>query len=99
MPLFRYVPQPVIGAVLVPVAMGMIKIDVYRHYWRVDKPSLLITLIVWAVCVFIDPTYAIVVAVLFGLLRSARNEGDVAPARWQRRRSRARAPQSASTSR
>ena len=33
MNLFRYVPQPVIGAVLVPVAMGMIKIDVYRHYW------------------------------------------------------------------
>ena len=64
-------PQPVIGAVLVPVAIGMIKLDVYRHYWRVDKPSLLITLIVWAVCVFIDPTYAIVVAILFGLLRSA----------------------------
>lgn len=55
--------------------MGMIKIDVYRHYWRVDKPSLLITLIVWAVCVFVDPTYAIVVAILFGLLRSACAHG------------------------
>jgi MFS superfamily sulfate permease-like transporter len=82
MSFFRYVPQPVIGAVLVPVAMGMVKIDVYRHYWRVDKPSLLITFITWAVCVFVDPTYAILVAILMGLLRSARNEGHVAPARW-----------------
>jgi hypothetical protein len=82
MPLFRFVPQPVIGAVLVPVAIGMIKPSTYAHYWRVDKPSLLITFITWAVCVFLDPTYAIVVAILFGLLRSARNEGAVAPARW-----------------
>jgi len=82
MPLFRFVPQPVIGAVLVPVAIGMIKPSVYLHYWRVDKPSLLITFITWAVCVFLDPTYAIFVAILFGLLRAARNEGFVAPARW-----------------
>jgi len=82
MPLFKYVPQPVIGAVLVPVAIGMIKLDLYRHYWRVDKPSLLICFITWAVCVFIDPTYAIIVAILMGLLRSARNEGAAAPARW-----------------
>ena len=84
MNLFRYVPQPVIGAVLVPVALGMIKIDVYRHYWRVDKPSLLITFLTWAVCVFLDPTYAIGVAILAGLVRAARNEGFVAPARWSR---------------
>ena len=37
----------------------------------------------WAVCVFLDPTYAIVVAILFGLLRSARNEKEVAPGRWR----------------
>ena len=49
---------------------------------RVDKPSLLITFITWAVCVFLDPTYAILVAILLGLLRAAHNEGYVAPARW-----------------
>lgn len=78
-PFFKFLPQPVIGAVLVPVALSMIKIAVYTHYWKNDTSSFLQCMTVFLVCVFVDPTYAIICAILLGTLREAGNMRIVAP--------------------
>jgi len=78
-PFFKFLPQPVIGAVLVPVALSMIKIAVYTHYWKNDTSSFLQCITVFLVCVFVDPTYAIICAILLGTLREAGNMRIVAP--------------------
>ena len=51
----------------------MIKIDVVCSYWKYDKGALLQCMVVFLVCVFLDPTYAIVAAYLMGLWREARS--------------------------
>jgi MFS superfamily sulfate permease-like transporter len=79
-PYFKFLPQPVIGAVLVPVAVSMIKRKVYVHYWKMDKSAFIQCMVVFLVCVFVDPTYAIIVAIILGCLREAGNMRMIAPA-------------------
>jgi MFS superfamily sulfate permease-like transporter len=79
-PFFKFLPQPIIGAVLVPVAVSMIKRKVYVHYWKMDKPAFIQCMVVFLVCVFVDPTYAIIVAIILGCLREAGNMRMIAPA-------------------
>jgi len=57
----------------------MIKIPVYTHYWKMDKSSFLQCMTVFLVCIFVDPTYAIICAILLGTLRESGNMRMIAP--------------------
>jgi MFS superfamily sulfate permease-like transporter len=58
----------------------MIKRKVYVHYWKMDKSAFVQCMTVFLVCVFVDPTYAIIVAIILGCLREAGNMRTIAPA-------------------
>lgn len=71
LPIFSYLPLPVVAALLFQVAIGMIEIKHIKKMWQVDKIAFILTIIVALLCIFMEPTTGIVVGAVFGMLRFA----------------------------
>ncbi len=65
---FKYIPMPVIGGILVFVAIQMIEMEHYLKFWRYEKSSFFVSLLVAIVVIFEDPIIGILLGVSLSLL-------------------------------
>lgn len=65
---FRYIPMPVIAAILVFVAIRMIEVKEFKRMWAVDKTSFWLAVLVAAITIVEDPIVGIVVGAAISLL-------------------------------
>ena len=73
LPAFSYLPLGVVAALLIQVAVGMLA-NVKEHLvdtYNADTPAFRLTLLVALLCVVFDPTAAIVVGSILGLITQA----------------------------
>ena len=68
MPYFKYIPMATIAAILCNVAIGLIEIDHFKHYWHKEKKSFVVAVIVVCLCLLEDPSIAIIVGAGVALL-------------------------------
>lgn len=68
---FEYLPLCVVAALLFQVAVGMIEIKHLTHAYHIDPSAFRLTLLVGFLCLLFDPTVAIVLGAVLGLLNSA----------------------------
>lgn len=73
LPAFGYLPLCVVASLLFQVAVGMIETKHLVHSFVIDRGAFWLTLVVGAACLIFDPTAAIVLGAIAGLLRSAEN--------------------------
>merc|ERR1719384_2063849 len=72
MPIFSYLPQATIAALLVVASVRMVPWSYLIRLWRESKSSLLLCLITAAVCVGEDPVIGLVVGMVLALLDRAK---------------------------
>lgn len=65
---FKYIPLAVIAAILVYVAVQMVETEHYGKLWRYEKSGFLISFIVAAITIIVDPMYGILAGVSIALL-------------------------------
>jgi SulP family sulfate permease len=65
---FKYLPLPIVAAIIVVVAYRMCDFHHIVRFWRMDKGIFIMTLLVASICVLKDPTYGIVVGMVLSLL-------------------------------
>jgi MFS superfamily sulfate permease-like transporter len=71
LPLFKYLPLPIIAAILVMVAVRMLEPDEIKHVYHADKPMFAILCVTAVACVLLDPTQGILIGGFISLLRRA----------------------------
>jgi SulP family sulfate permease len=71
MPVFSYLPQASVAALLVMASVRMAPINYIKELWRNDKGSFNLLIFTTLVCVFLDPVYGLVVGMVVALLRDA----------------------------
>uniref|UniRef100_A0A7N0UDU6 STAS domain-containing protein n=1 Tax=Kalanchoe fedtschenkoi TaxID=63787 RepID=A0A7N0UDU6_KALFE len=69
MPLFRYTPNVVLGAIIVTAVVGLIDIPTAYHIWKVDKFDFLVMLCAFFGVVFIGVQEGLAIAVGISLFR------------------------------
>jgi SulP family sulfate permease len=67
-----FYPFPVIAAILVRVALPLVKIPEFKHLWHIDKVSFLVAIIVTILVVFTNASIAVVVGATLSLLALIR---------------------------
>jgi len=67
--LFKYLPLPVVAAILVSVALRMVEWPEIRQLYAMDKPMFAVAVIVGLVCILEDPTLGIIAGALLGQIR------------------------------
>jgi MFS superfamily sulfate permease-like transporter len=72
MPLFSYLPQATIAALLVVASIRMVPWSYLMRLWQESKSTLLLCLITAAVCVGEDPVIGLVVGMVLALLDRAK---------------------------
>lgn len=65
---FKYLPLPIVAAVIVIVAIRMVDHHHIVRFWKMDKTVFFLTFFVAAICVLIEPTSGIVVGMVLALL-------------------------------
>lgn len=65
---FKYIPLPVVAAILVTVAVRMIEREHLKRMWAIDRTSFIIALAVAAVTIYEDPIIGILVGSTISLL-------------------------------
>lgn len=65
---FRYLPLPVIAAILVMVAIKMIEREHFKRMWDIDKKSFIVAIIVAVITIYEDPIAGILVGSAISLL-------------------------------
>jgi len=73
LPLFGYLPLCVVASLLFQVSCGMVEAKHLLHSWSLDSVAFWLTLVCASLCLIFDPTVAIVVGAVLGLLRNAEN--------------------------
>ena len=69
---FQFIPLPVVSAILVFVAIGMIEKGHFERLWCADRPSFWVALLVALVTILVDPMYGILIGVAVALLLFVR---------------------------
>jgi sulfate permease, SulP family len=81
LPFFSYIPMAVIAAILANTALGLIEIHQFKEFWRREKESFFVAILVLLVTVFEDAGVAVVVGAVVALLlfadRVSRGHFDV----------------------
>jgi len=72
MPVFSYIPQPTIAAILVVASVRMFPRTYLMKLWREDKSALALCLVTAAVCVGEDPVIGLAVGMAIALLAQAK---------------------------
>lgn len=65
---FKYLPMPVIAAILVMVAIKMIEREHFKRMWDVDKKSFWVAMLVAAITIYEDPITGILVGAAISLV-------------------------------
>jgi len=65
---FKYLPLPVIAAILVMVAVKMIEHEHFKRMWNIDKKSFFVAMIVAMITIYEDPIVGILVGSAISLL-------------------------------
>jgi MFS superfamily sulfate permease-like transporter len=65
---FKYLPLPIVAAVIVIVAIRMVDHHHIVRFWKMDKTVFFLTFFVAAICVLAEPTSGIVVRMVLALL-------------------------------
>lgn len=65
---FKYLPLPVIAAILVMVAVRMIEHEHFKRMWNIDKKSFFVAMIVALITIYEDPIVGILVGAAISLL-------------------------------
>mmetsp|Transcript_23307 Transcript_23307/g.51210 ORF Transcript_23307/g.51210 Transcript_23307/m.51210 type:complete len:663 (-) Transcript_23307:190-2178(-) len=71
MPIFSYLPQASVAALLVFASVRMAPIDYIAELWHSDRVSCALLCLTATVCVFSDPVYGLIVGMVIALLRDA----------------------------
>jgi len=71
MPVFSYLPQASVAALLVYASVRMAPIYYTMDLWRNDKGSCALLIVTTLICVFMDPVYGLIVGMIVALLRDA----------------------------
>lgn len=71
LPFFTYIPMAVIAALLVNTALGLIETNVFKEFWRHEKISFAIAVVVALITVFEDAGAGVVIGSLIALLSFA----------------------------
>jgi SulP family sulfate permease len=68
-PVLRYVPRPVLAAVVVAAVMGLVKPATFRRFWRIDRIEATIAFVTFAVTLLSAPRiyWGVLTGVLMGL--------------------------------
>eukprot|EP00928_Gymnodinium_smaydae_P087040 TRINITY_DN7139_c0_g1_i1.p1 TRINITY_DN7139_c0_g1~~TRINITY_DN7139_c0_g1_i1.p1 ORF type:complete len:1095 (+),score=184.92 TRINITY_DN7139_c0_g1_i1:189-3473(+) len=72
MPVFSYLPQATIAAILVVAAVRMCPMSYLKKLWYEDKSELAICLVTAAICVGEDPVIGLAIGMVLALLLSAK---------------------------
>lgn len=73
LPLFGYMPLCIVAALLFQVAVGMVETKHLHHAFHIDRGAFWLTILVGILCFVFDPTTAIVIGAVAGLLRFAES--------------------------
>jgi len=65
---FTYLPMPVIAAILVFIAIQMVDAKNYIKFWRYERASFFISILVAIVMIFKDPTIGILIGISISML-------------------------------
>lgn len=65
---FVYIPLAVIAAILVFVAARMVEVDVFKRFYRYDRKSLILALVVAVITVYQDPIIGLLLGTVASLL-------------------------------
>ncbi|MBY0310352.1 hypothetical protein K2Q16_04380 [Patescibacteria group bacterium] len=68
LPFFSYIPMAVIAAILANTALGLIEVHQFKEFWRREKESFFVAILVLLVTVFEDAGVAVVVGAVVALL-------------------------------
>ncbi len=68
LPYFKFLPLPVIAAILVMVAVKMIEREHFKRMWKVDKKSFWVAILVAVVTIYEDPITGILVGAAISLV-------------------------------
>lgn len=71
MPVFSYLPQAAVAALLVFASIKMAPVHYIAMLWRSDRRSCFLLIMTTSICVFLDPVYGLVVGMVVALLRDA----------------------------
>jgi len=71
MPIFSYLPQASVAALLVYASVRMMPVHYTMDLWRNDKGSCALLIVTALICVFMDPVYGLIVGMIVALLRDA----------------------------
>jgi len=72
LPFFSYIPMVVIAAILVNTALGLLGIDELKHYWKLERQSFAVAILVAIITVFHDAGLAVGIGAIVALLLFAR---------------------------
>jgi len=72
MPVFSYLPQATIAAILVVAAVRMCPVGYLKQLWAEDKTSFVVCLVTAAICVGEDPVIGLAAGMLLAILMSAK---------------------------
>lgn len=67
--LFKYLPLPVVAAILVNVAVRMVEWPEVKLLYKMDKPMFTVAIISGLVCILEDPTMGIIAGAFLGMIR------------------------------
>ncbi|OGG62189.1 hypothetical protein A3C87_01195 [Candidatus Kaiserbacteria bacterium RIFCSPHIGHO2_02_FULL_49_34] len=68
LPFFVYLPAAVIAAMLINTAIGLIEMGTFKEYWKRDKQSFGIAILVAVITIVEDPGLAVLAGVMVALL-------------------------------
>lgn len=68
LPFFAYVPVAVIAAILVNTAIGLIEVDKFKEFWRYEKESFIIGILVAGITILEDAGIAVAIGAAVSLL-------------------------------
>lgn len=71
MPVFSYLPQAAVAALLVFASIRMALVSYIAMLWRNDRRSCFLLILTTCICVFLDPVYGLVIGMVVALLRDA----------------------------
>jgi sulfate permease, SulP family len=66
-PLFAYLPEAALAAVVIHAVWGLIRIEVFHHLWRVDRFDAVVASMVLLGTLLLEPIYAVVLGVAVSL--------------------------------
>eukprot|EP01126_Amoeba_proteus_P066624 TRINITY_DN9685_c0_g2_i2.p1 TRINITY_DN9685_c0_g2~~TRINITY_DN9685_c0_g2_i2.p1 ORF type:complete len:663 (+),score=126.30 TRINITY_DN9685_c0_g2_i2:97-2085(+) len=69
--LFQFLLLPVVGAIVMVVAIKMVEWEPLINMWKHDKGGFFIMILTMLICLFWNPTFGLIAGALFALLRMA----------------------------